>query len=198
MKKSSWTNCWQKFNRALKNAAGMLATGKRVSSREHAARAQTTGALCPIHNHLKSKVFYYSGIWRMQVMTWKHTPSQEAGLGLLVFFIETTLPITQGTMLKISLLHLTWKKNTFKSSVCSFYIDFFVYKHTKQNYHGNAAISPSYSPVQNFCKQRGSEYHQLFTASMRFSIYLPETITSYQESETSWHRFCPHKDRNTN
>lgn len=30
----------------------------------------------------------------MRVMTWKHTPSQEAGLGLLVSFIETTLHLT--------------------------------------------------------------------------------------------------------
>lgn len=57
-------------------------------------------------------------------MTWKHTPSQEAGLGLLVSFIETTLPITQGTMLKISLLHLTWGEKK-KKILCSFHIDFF-------------------------------------------------------------------------
>lgn len=61
----------------------------------------------------------------------------------------------------------------------------FCYKHTKQNYHGNAAISPSYSPVQNFCKHRVEEantldHQQLFTASIRFSMYLPGSITSYK------------------
>lgn len=76
----------------------------------------------------------------MRVMTWKHTPSQGAGLGLLVSFIETTLHLTvcihspyhAGNYVKDFTFAPDLKKKK-KSCVCSFHTDFLGYKHTKQN-----------------------------------------------------------------
>lgn len=75
-------------------------------------------------------------------MTWKHTPSQGAGLGLLVSFIETTLhliicihsPYHAGNYVKdFAFAPNLKKKKKKKSCVCGFYLVFFGHKHTKQN-----------------------------------------------------------------
>lgn len=75
-------------------------------------------------------------------MTWEHTPSQGAGLGFLVSFIQTTPHLTArihspyhtGHYSKDFTFAANLKKKKNKNNcMCSFHTHFLGYKLTKQN-----------------------------------------------------------------
>lgn len=150
-------------------------------------------------------------------MTWEHTPSQGAGLGFLVSFIQTTPHLTAhvhspyhtGRYHKDSTFAANLKKTT----------TYALFTHTslatnsqnRTDCHGNAAFSSSSSPVQNFSKQSRRSHIQYIKSPLALQSKREIWLVLYKEYRIFYqkkkkkkrrhallgHRFCLSKDKST-